>query len=114
MLAADEKGRVADAAFEGGEGAAQGGFGAAVVVFGPQESGKCFTGVGLAGEGEVGQQGNGFASVGFHKLLVAFQPGRAEKVEFNVSHTAIVAHFRCGKWFVTVFVTFSRRWLGRV
>lgn len=82
LVAADEEGGIADAAFEGGEGAAEGGFGVAVVVFGPKEGGEGFAGVGLAGEGEIGQKGNGFAGVGFHKLPVAFQPGRAEKVEF--------------------------------
>lgn len=75
LVAADEEGGIADAAFEGGEGAAEGGFGVAVVVVGPEEGGKGFAGVGLAGEGEVGEQGDGFAGVGLDGLPVVFEPG---------------------------------------
>lgn len=90
-VAADDA--VADCFFEGGEGAAEGGFSVAVVVFGPEEGGEVVAERPLVGERQVGEEGDGFAGIGFNGLPVAFDAGRAEKVEREFRHGADFSSF---------------------
>jgi hypothetical protein len=71
---------------EGIEGSAEGGAAPGAVQLRPEEVDEAIAGVAFSGDGQVGQEGDGFAPVHFDRQTVTLNLGWAEQVEGQVRH----------------------------
>ena len=79
---------IADEGFaQGREGAAEGSPAVGLVVFGPQQVDQRIAPLTFSADGQVGQEGDGFARVYLDWLTVALDARRAEQVQAEVGHT---------------------------
>jgi hypothetical protein len=71
---------------QGGEGAAQGSPPVALVQLRPQQVDQCIAPVAFSGDGNVGQEGDGFARVHRDRHAVALDARRAEQIQAQPGH----------------------------